>query len=98
MATTERTKNPGPSIHQTEPISNYIVDFYCPRLGLAIEIDGISHDEKLEHDKRRQAEIEKQGVQILRFQERDVRKNISGVISVIEAWIDGFERNHCSDR
>jgi len=35
-----------------KPIGNYIVDFYCSRLRLAIEADGISHDVKLEREIR----------------------------------------------
>ena len=75
-----------------KPIGNYIVDFYYPRLGLAVEIDGVSHDMKLENDKIRQIEIEKQDVRFLRFLESDVRNNLPGAIAVIEDWIERNER------
>src|SRR5437016_532524 len=41
-------------------ITKYVVDFYCPRLKLAIEVDGATHltDEEMAYDKRRQIEIE----------------------------------------
>ncbi|UCE17563.1 MAG: endonuclease domain-containing protein [Gemmatimonadota bacterium] len=75
-----------------KPIGDYIVDFYCPRLSLAVEVDGVSHDERLERDKIRQTEIEKQGFRFLRFLESDVRHNLPGVIAMIEHWIERNER------
>ena len=80
-----------------KPIGNFIVDFYCPRLALAIEIDGISHDSKLEQDKKREQRIKEQGISVLRFLDEDVKNNMSGVISVIEKWIEKLEREHSSD-
>ena len=35
-------------------IGSYIVDFYIKKLGLVIEIDGSSHDEKIDYDQRRE--------------------------------------------
>ena len=67
-----------------KPIENYIVDFYCPALKLAIEIDGVSHDVKVENDIRRQHTLENLGVSFLRFTEGDVRNNLEGVLRMIE--------------
>ena len=36
-------------------IGNFIVDFYCPNLGLIIEIDGSSHDDKYDYDVQRES-------------------------------------------
>ena len=80
--------------HRQKPIDNYIVDFFCPELMLAIEIDGDSHDIKLEEDARRQRILESLGVRFLRFQDRDVKQNMAGVLKVIEDWID----KHTSSR
>jgi very-short-patch-repair endonuclease len=49
------------------PIDNFIVDFYCKELMLAIEIDGDSHDCKYEEDLKRQEKLESLGVHFLRF-------------------------------
>ena len=49
-----------------KPMGNYIVDFYCSRLRLAIEIDGIGHEDKFKEDKIRQKEIEKLRFRILK--------------------------------
>ncbi|MBL7075812.1 DUF559 domain-containing protein [candidate division KSB1 bacterium] len=75
-----------------KPMGNYIVDFYCGRLRLAIEIDGISHEDKFKEDKIRQKEIEKQGVKFLRFYDSDIKNNMEGVIAVIRDWIEREEK------
>ena len=78
----------GFDFHRQRPIDNYIVDFYCHELSLAIEIDGISHDEKMEQDHERQERLESLGVSFLRFSDLDVKRNLSGVVQTIEDWID----------
>jgi very-short-patch-repair endonuclease len=49
-----KNKALGIEFHRQVPIDEFIVDFYCHELMLAIEIDGISHDFKYENDLRRQ--------------------------------------------
>ena len=71
-----------------KPIGNYIVDFYCSKLRLAIEIDGKSHDNKFHEDRKRQREIERMGVRFLRFSDRDVKSDIETIMKKIEHWID----------
>ena len=71
-----------------KPISSYIVDFYCPKIKLAIEIDGSSHDNKYEKDVIRQRALERIGIKFLRFSEFDVRKNLVEVVNAISDWID----------
>lgn len=73
--------------HRQKPIGNYIVDFFCKELMLAIEIDGVSHDEKYYRDIERQKEIEKYGIKFLRFQDIDVKINLEGVLAAIRGWI-----------
>ncbi|WP_424094897.1 endonuclease domain-containing protein [Moorena producens] len=70
-------------------IDQFIVDFYCKKLMLAIEIDGSSHDseEAQERDAERQARLESLGVRFLRFQEEEVCGQVEGVLRVIEDWI-----------
>ena len=79
----------GYDFDRQRPIHNYIVDFYCKDLMLAIEIDGISHDveEAIVHDEKRQLRLEKMGVRFLRFDDRDVRKDMPNVLRAIESWI-----------
>lgn len=70
------------------PIGNYIVDFYCKELSLAIEIDGDSHNYRYDYDEERQRELEKLGVSFLRFDDLEVKKNMWNVLRVIEDWIE----------
>ncbi len=61
----------GFDFHRQKPIDQFIVDFYCSELQLAIEIDGGSHnsDEAREKDNVRQQHLESLGVCFLRFTE-----------------------------
>jgi very-short-patch-repair endonuclease len=77
----------GYRFRRQEPIGNYIVDFFCRKLNLAIEIDGSSHDGKYELDMKRQREIEGLGITVLRFGDKEVKRNINGVLRGIENWI-----------
>ena len=69
-------------------IGNYIVDFYCHELMLAIEIDGDSHLYKYEYDRFRQGELEKLGVHFLRFSDIDVKQNLFSVLLSLEQEIE----------
>ena len=66
-------------------IGSYVVDFYCPTLKLAIEIDGDSHFQpgEQEKDRQRQEHIESFGIQFLRFANNEVRENLRGVLEAI---------------
>ena len=61
-------------------VGPYVVDFYCPALKLAIEIDGDSHFQpgEQEKDRTRQQFIESTGVQFLRLRNIEVRQNLRG--------------------
>lgn len=85
-----RGRQLGCQFHRQIPIEEYIVDFYCHELFLAIEIDGGSHDhsEIAVSDLKRQNELEALGIRFLRFEEKEVRKNLDGVVGIIERWID----------
>ena len=56
-------------------IGNYIVDFYCSKAKLAVELDGSQHyePEKIEYDRKRTEFIEKQGIKVLRFTNSDIQ-------------------------
>ena len=70
----------GYDFHRQKPVDNYIVDFFCNELLLAIKIDGYSHDLKREEDRKRQYLLESLGIRIIRFTDRDVNQKIEGVI------------------
>ena len=74
----------GIEFHRQVPIHEFIVDFYCHELKLAIEIDGNSHDFKYEYDSARQNILEDFGIILLRFTDSEVKQKMSDVIRVLE--------------
>mgnify|MGYP003635757979 CR=1 FL=1 len=78
----------GVQFHRQVPMLNYIVDFYCHEIGLAIEVDGISHDFNYFNDAYRQGKLEKYGVQFLRFSNDEVRNNMFSVLLVLEEKVN----------
>ena len=83
----------GYDFDRQRPIDNYIVDFYCKDLMLAIEIDGMSHDigDAPVKDEVRQKKLEFLGVQFLRFDDRAVKYDMNNVLLEIDGWIEEFE-------
>ena len=65
-------------------IGNYIVDFYCHKYALVLEIDGSSHDDKQEYDAARDAFLKGLGLNVLHVQDIDVKKNLAGVIELVK--------------
>lgn len=75
-----------------KPIGEYIVDFFCNKLRLVIEIDGDSHDEEnYENDMDRQNWLESIGLHVLRFDDLEVKKDMDNVLMAIEGWILNYE-------
>lgn len=74
----------GVQFHRQVPMLEYIVDFYCHELMLAIEIDGDSHLYKYEYDSKRQGELEKEGVVFLRFTDLEIKRNMFSVGITLE--------------
>ncbi len=88
-----KAKKLGVQFLRQRPIGNYVVDFFCSELNLAIEIDGVSHDSKVERDIERQRILESEGIRFLRFLDSDVRYNPQGVLISIKEYIksSGFQ-------
>jgi very-short-patch-repair endonuclease len=80
-------KQLGVEFHRQVPIDEYIVDFYCHEISLAIEIDGISHNDLIKDDNR-QAQLEELGVRFIRFPDRDVKTGMQNVIRTLEHKIE----------
>jgi very-short-patch-repair endonuclease len=66
-------------------VDQYVLDFYCPRLKVAIEVDGDSHFALgvEEYDKERQDHIEAYGIRFLRFTNPEVCENLDGICRMI---------------
>lgn len=83
----------GLQFHRQKSIDEYIVDFYCKQLDLVIEIDGVTHRDRYEYDKKRQDTLESLGLMVLRFQDDHVKKDMRSVKAALKAWIK--EQDQC---
>jgi very-short-patch-repair endonuclease len=69
-------------------IGNYIVDFYLSSLGMVFEIDGSSHDDKVEYDANRDEFLQSLGLQVIHILDHDVKKNIEWVMHIVRESIE----------
>ena len=83
----------GYQFNRQKPIRRYIVDFYCKKLNLVIEIDGCSHgfEEVYLNDIKREEILKSIGLKFLRFDDMEVKLNRNNVLRVIEDYIKNFE-------
>jgi very-short-patch-repair endonuclease len=75
----------GVQFYRQKPLLSFIVDFYCPKAKLAIELDGAQHLE-VEHqikDAARDEELNKLGIKVLRFDDRQALTETEAVMTVI---------------
>jgi very-short-patch-repair endonuclease len=70
----------GVNFRRQHAIGSFIPDFVCIEKKLIIELDGGQHLEQQEYDEERTSYLESQGYTVLRFWNKDVLKNIDGVI------------------
>ena len=86
----------GYDFDRQRPIGNYVVDFYCKELKLALEVDGITHSDEnaILKDKKRQEELESVGVIFLRFDALLIVNKVECVVREIENWILAYEEKN----
>ena len=86
----------GYAFNRQKPLGNYIVDFYCRKTNLVIEIDGGSHDyeEAVVEDGKRQQILEELGVSFLRFSDWEVKNVMAFVLGEIGYFFDDFENTN----
>ena len=77
-----------------KPIDNYIVDFYCKELMLAIEIDGYSHslEEVYYSDVKRDIKLEELGIEVLRINDSIIFNDMENALRLIVGKIDELSR------
>jgi very-short-patch-repair endonuclease len=85
-----RNRQLGVDFRRQHPAGPFVLDFYCPSLGLVVELDGGQHNKSAKecHDRRRDAWLTDRGVVTLRFWNSDVAANLDGVLEVIKAAVD----------
>ncbi len=75
----------GYQFYRQKPVGNFIVDFYCPKANLVLELDGGQHytEGGKERDRRRDDFMRNIGLRVLRFSDREVFESIEDVIGKI---------------
>jgi very-short-patch-repair endonuclease len=75
----------GLAFRRQHPLGDYVLDFYCPAIRMAIEVDGGQHNQApgREHDQTRTQWLRSKGIIVLRFWNNDVLANIEGVATEI---------------
>ncbi len=68
-------------------IDNYILDFYCGKLKLAIEIDWDSHNYSFDEDKQRTIKLNSFWIKVIRYTNIDINKNLEWIILDIKKQI-----------
>jgi len=86
----------GYDFHRQKPIDNYISDFFCNTLMLAIELDGYTHsfEEVFEKDEKKEQRLNEIGITVLRYRDEDVMNNVEGVLEDLNKCIKKIENKH----
>jgi len=79
----------GFKFRRQHPTGPYILDFYCPELRLAIELDGGQHveDGNILNDVQRTEYLREIGIRVIRFWNHEVFQYLNDVVAEIEATI-----------
>jgi very-short-patch-repair endonuclease len=85
----KRKQLKGYQFYRQKIIENYIVDFYCPKANLIIEIDGGQHYSKIgtQKDIVRDKQLAQIGLQVLRFSDLEIFKNLDGELETIWKYL-----------
>lgn len=75
--------------YRQKPIGNYIVDFYCPKAKLVLEVDGGQHyeEDNIQKDAKRDIYFKTLGIMVLRFTNIDIFQNMEGVLDEIYHYL-----------
>jgi very-short-patch-repair endonuclease len=82
-----RANKLGVHFRRQQVIAGFIVDFYCHKAALVVEVDGDIHDLQREEDALREKALNEMGLKIVRFRNDDVLKNLSAVVEKIRELI-----------
>ncbi len=92
----QRRQVAGAKFRRQHSVEKFVLDFYCPEVRLAIELDGSSHDgeEAAQRDESRQEFIESYGIVFLRFSNQEIYQNIQGIVETIEIKVDALRQSN----
>lgn len=83
----------GVKFRRQHPIDMFVIDFYCPKYKLGIEVDGNTHtNEGKQYDKIRTEYLEEKNISIIRFWNSEIENNLSNVLEKIKSKIEEAEK------
>ncbi|GJQ52944.1 MAG: hypothetical protein HKUEN02_17910 [Anaerolineaceae bacterium] len=82
-----RANKLGVHFRRQQVIQGFIVDFYCHKAKLVVEVDGDVHDLQKDEDERREKVLREMGLRVVRFRNDDVMRSLSTVVNKIKATI-----------
>ena len=83
-----RANRLGVHFRRQQIIDGFIVDFYCHKASLVIEVDGDIHDLQQEEDARREKVLSALGLRVIRLKNDEVARDLSGVVERIKQSIE----------
>ncbi len=93
----EQAKLHGLKFRRQHAVHPYIADFACLEARVLIELDGMSHDNHLVYDAKRDDDLMQRGFSILRFGNEEVLHNVEGVVEIIIAKTEAIIKNGRQD-
>ena len=82
-----RANKLGVHFRRQQVIQGFIVDFYCHKSALVVEVDGDIHDLQQEEDERREKALSELGLRVVRFKNDEVVRNLMVVVTKIREII-----------
>jgi len=79
-----RANKLGVHFRRQQVIEGFIVDFYCHKSALVVEVDGDVHDLQQEEDARREKALREMGLRVVRFRNDEVMRELSAVVGIIK--------------
>jgi very-short-patch-repair endonuclease len=83
-----RANKLGVHFRRQQVIQGFIVDFYCHKSALVVEVDGDIHDLQKEEDERREKVLSEMGLRIVRFRNDEVMRGLSAVVGKIREFVE----------
>ena len=82
-----RANKLGVHFRRQQVIAGFIVDFYCHRAALVIEVDGDVHDLQKQEDARREKVLLEMGLKVVRFKNDEVMRELPMVVGKIKEFV-----------
>lgn len=82
-----RSNKLGVHFRRQQIIAGFIVDFYCHKAALVVEVDGDIHDLQQEEDDKREKVLRGLGLEMIRFRNGEILKNLPDVVRKIKELV-----------